>query len=200
METSVAIDWHAYNASAAARPARRMVSQAITAAGGDGSNRIAIEIGAGGGADAIEFARRGWHVHAYDVDDALTQRLVENERTTGRIDFHQVDASTVETFPEADVVYSAYTLPMLGYEGLQTIWPRLVSSLKVGGVMAVDLYGEDDTWASRDDIATLSAQQIGEMFRGFRVLDRDVRNEDGRSYNANKKHWHVISTLARRLG
>jgi hypothetical protein len=38
------------------------------------------------------------------------------------------------------------------------------------------------------------------MFKGFAVLDRDVRNEDGRSYQSDKKHWHVITTLARRLG
>jgi trans-aconitate methyltransferase len=177
-----------------------MVSRAIAAAGGDTPGRVAIEIGAGGGADAIEFARHGWTVHAYDIDDTLTQRLVENERTTGRINFHHVDAATVETFPRADVVYSAYSLPMLGVDGLREIWPRLVTALKPGGVIAVDLFGEDDSFAGRDDIATLTAQQIGEMFKGFAVLDRDVRNEDGRSYQSDKKHWHVITTLARRLG
>jgi trans-aconitate methyltransferase len=199
MDTPVLVDWHAYNASAAARPARRLVPRAIAAAGGDAGHHVAIEIGAGGGADAIEFARHGWTVHAYDTDDTLTQRLVENERTTGRIQFHHVDAATVETFPAADVVYAGYALPMLGPDGLAATWPRLVAALKIGGVMAVDLFGDDDTWAERDDIATLSAQQIGEMFRGFRVLDREVRNEDGRSYQSDKKHWHVITTLARRL-
>jgi hypothetical protein len=89
---------------------------------------------------------------------------------------------------------------MLGVDGLREIWPRLVTALKPGGVIAVDLFGEDDSFAGRDDIATLTAQQIGEMFKGFAVLDRDVRNEDGRSYQSDKKHWHVITTLARRLG
>lgn len=199
MDTAPTIDWHAYNASAAARPARRVVTQAVHAAGGDGPGKVAIDIGAGGGADALEFARRGLTVHAYDTDDTLTQRLVENERMTGRINFHHMDARDVEQFPAADIVYSAYALPMLGPDGLREIWPKLTGALKIGGVIAVDLFGESDSWAEREDIATLSAQEIGEMFRGFRVLDREVRNEDGRSYSSAKKHWHVISTLARRL-
>lgn len=199
MDSDAPVDWHPYNRAASARPARRLVAQAIAAAPGEGPGRVAIEIGAGGGSDALEFARRGWTVHAYDIDDTLASRLVENERLPGEVVLHHVDASTVEEFPQAAVIYSAYSLPMLGPDGLERIWPRLLAALERRGVLAVDLFGENDSWGGRPDIATLSAQRIGEMFRGFQILDRSIRDEDGRTFSGDRKHWHVISTLARRL-
>ncbi|MFC0674175.1 class I SAM-dependent methyltransferase [Brachybacterium hainanense] len=197
MNTLATLDWAAYNASAAGRPARRIVARAILAAGGDGSGKVALDIGAGAGADSLEFARRGWTVHAYDTDETLSHRLVENRRMSGEVVFHHADASAEEAFPTADVIYSSDALPMLGPEGLARTWPRLVEALRPGGVMAVDLFGEEDTWAERPDVATLSTAQIEEMFSRFQVLDRQVRNEDGRFWDG-KKHWHVITILARK--
>lgn len=196
MQTAPDMDWHAYNASAAGRPARRLVAKAILAAGG-GQGRTVLEIGAGGGADALEFARHGWMVHAYDSDDTLTARLVENTRMSGHVQFHHGDAAQVETFPEADVVYAAYSLPMLGAD-LPAVWARLRAALKPGGVVAVDLFGDRDTWAGQDDVATVTQSELASMFEDLVILEQNVRDEDGRSFRDDKKHWHVISTLARR--
>lgn len=194
--TAPGIDWAQYNLAAAGRPARRMVSQAIAAAGGDSSGRVALDLGAGGGADTLEFARQGWTVHAYDSDDTLTARLVDEQRLDGTVHFHLGDMARVDPFPVADVIYSAYALPMLGKK-LPAVWRRLRAALRPGGVMAVDLFGDRDTWADRDDIATLSESKLDAMFDGLTVHDRSVRDEPGRAFASDgRKHWHVISTLA----
>ncbi|MGY5763715.1 class I SAM-dependent methyltransferase [Brachybacterium sp. DNPG3] len=198
MDTAEKVDWAALNTSAAGRPARRLVARAIAAAGGDRSAGTVIELGAGSGADSLQFARRGWTVHAYDADDTLAARLVENERMTGAVHFHHTDITAVEEFPAASIVYSTYTLGLLGPEGLAATWPKLVSALPRGGIMAVDVFGTNDTWAERPDVAALDSAQIDAMFRGFQVIDRSVRDEDGR-FLADKKHWHVITTLARKI-
>lgn len=199
MDTAEKVDWATLNVHAAGRPARRLVSKAITAAGGDRARGVVLDIGAGAGADSLQFARRGWTVHAYDADDTLASRLVENERMSGSVQFHHTDITDVEQFPAAQIVYSTYTLGLLGRDGLAATWPRLVKALPRGGVMAVDMFGVNDSWADRGDIATFSYEEIDEMFRGFHVIDRSVRDEDGR-FLADKKHWHVITTLARKLG
>lgn len=198
METAEKVDWAALNAHAAGRPARRLVAKAISAAGGDRDGGVVLDIGAGAGADSLQFARRGWTVHAYDSDDTLAARLVENERMTGSVHFHHTDITTVETFPAAHIVYSTYTLGLLGPDGLAHIWPKMVAALPRGGVLAVDLFGPHDSWADRPDIATLGLEEIDRMFRGFHITDRSVRDEDGRFLN-ERKHWHVITTLARKL-
>src|SRR5699024_10491898 len=102
------------------------------------------------------------------------------------------------TLFRARIVYSTYTLGLLGPDALAEIWPKLVASLPRGGVMAVDMFGTNDTWADRPDIATLPVEEIDAMFRGFQIIDRSVRDEDGR-FLADRKHWHVITTLARKL-
>ncbi|MGO2048532.1 MAG: class I SAM-dependent methyltransferase, partial [Brachybacterium tyrofermentans] len=113
--------------------------------------------------------------------------------------FHHVDIGDVDEFPTAQIVYSTYTLGLLGRDALASTWTKLVAALPRGGVMAVDLFGTNDTWADRPDIATLPLHEIDAMFRGFQIIDRTVRDEDGR-FLADKKHWHVITTLARKLG
>ncbi len=191
------IDWHAYNVSAAGRPARRQVSRVIAAAGGDGPGRTVLEIGAGGGADALEFARHGWTVYAYDTDDTLASRLVENTRMPGTVYFRHGDVAEVADFPAVDAVFAAYSLPMLG-DALPTVWERLRAAVKPGGVIAVDLFGDKDTWVENEEIATLSLEQIDAMFEGLHIVRREVRDEDGRSFDGEKKHWHVHSVMARR--
>ena len=198
MKTAEKVDWAALNAHAAGRPARRLVAKAITAAGGDRRAGTVLDIGAGAGADSLQFARRGWTVHAYDSDDTLAARLVENERMTGSVQFHHTDIAAVPVFPASKIVYSTYTLSLLGPEALPDVWAKLVAALPRGGVMAVDFFGTNDTWAERDDVATLRLEEIDRMFSGFQVIDRSVRDEDGR-FLADKKHWHVITTLARKL-
>ncbi|MCT2262629.1 class I SAM-dependent methyltransferase [Brachybacterium muris] len=198
METAEKVDWATLNVHAAGRPARRLVSKAIAAAGGDRAAGVVLDLGAGAGADSLQFARRGWTVHAYDADDTIAARLVENERMSGSVQFHHTDITDVDAFPRAQIVYSTYTLGLLGPEGLAATWPKLVDALPRGGVMAVDVFGTNDSWADRPDIATLSMPEIDAMFRGFQIIDRSVRDEDGR-FLADKKHWHVITTLARKL-
>ena len=174
------------------------MAKAIAAAGGDRQGGVVLDIGAGAGADSLQFARRGWTVHAYDSDDTLAARLVENERMPGSVQFHHTDITDVTEFPSAQIVYSTYTLGLLGPEALPEVWQKLVAALPRGGVAAVDFFGTNDTWAERPDVATLPLEQIDAMFRDFQVIDRAVRDEDGR-FLADKKHWHVITTLARKL-
>src|SRR5699024_1355834 len=101
-------------------------------------------------------------------------------------------------FPAAQIVYSTYTLGLLGPEALPEVWQKLVASLPRGGVMAVDFFGTNDSWAERPDVATLPLEEIDAMFRDFQVIDRSVRHEHGR-FLADKTHWHVMTTLARKL-
>src|SRR5699024_141117 len=125
-------------------------------------------------------------------------RLVENERVTGLVQFHHTDIAAVPVFPAAETVYSTYTLGPLGPEALPAVWQKLVGSLARGGVMAAAVFGTNDTRAARDDGAPLPLERLGALFRDFQVIDRSVRDEDGR-FLADKKHWHVITTLARKL-
>src|SRR5690625_5283767 len=139
-----------------------------------------------------------WSGHALVLHQPGGEGVVGVVGMSGSVEFHHTDLTEVERFPAARIVYSTYTLGLLGPDALAEIWPKLVASLPRGGVMAVDMFGTNDTWADRPDIATLPVEEIDAMFRGFQIIDRSVRDEDGR-FLADRKHWHVITTLARKL-
>lgn len=197
MTSAPEVDWHAFNTSAAGRPARRLVSTAISAIGAvTGAGRSVLDLGAGGGSDALEFARRGFTVFAYDSDDTIASRLVENSRMDGTVYFRHGDIAEVEAFPAADIIYSGYALPLLG-DALPAVWEKLRAALKPGGVVVVDLFGEHDTWAGDDSVATFTGAEIDAMLEGMRIVQREIRDEDGRDFADGKKHWHVHTLVAR---
>lgn len=199
MTSAPVVDWHAYNVAAAGRPARRLVSTAISASGATtGTGRIVLDLGAGGGSDALEFARRGFSVFAYDSDDTIASRLVENTRMDGTVFFRHGDITEVEVFPAADIIYAGYALPLLG-DAFGAVWEKLRAALKPGGVIAVDLFGEHDTWALDDSIATFTSAEIDRMLEGTRIVQREIRDEDGRGFADGKKHWHVHTLVARSM-
>ena len=71
----------ALNAHAAGRPARRLVGKAISAAGGDRRPGVVLDLGAGAGADSLQFARRGWQrIHSEGGPTVLAAWM-----TAGRI-------------------------------------------------------------------------------------------------------------------
>ena len=134
-------------------------------------------------------------MHAYDTDDTIAGRLVENERMSGTVDFHHVDIAEVDEFPTAKIVYSTYTLGLLGHRrpgtNLDESWWRRYTSPRRGDGHGPVRY-QRHLGRLVPTSPTLPLHEIDAMFRGFQIIDRTVRDEDGR-FLADKKHWHVIT-------
>jgi hypothetical protein len=70
--------------------------------------------------------------------------------------------------------------------------------LRPGGWLAVDLFGDRDTWSDDDGITTLTRDEVDRLLAGWHVVEIDEEEVEGRTFSGTDKHWHVFHVLARR--
>jgi tellurite methyltransferase len=168
--------------------------------GSVGAGRQAIDVGSGGGADALNMLSRGWRVFALDAEPS-SRRLLE-ERTPLHVrdqleistgSFHSAD------LPPADLAYAQFSLPFAGADFEASIRSAL-ASVTQGGAFVGQFFGKIDDWASDPQVASVDRAWIEKMFREFEDLDIDERELDGPYGTENgTKHWHFFHIRARRL-
>ncbi|MFG0251484.1 MAG: class I SAM-dependent methyltransferase, partial [Phycisphaerales bacterium JB038] len=105
-------------------------------------------------------------------------------------------------FPESyDAVYSGFSLPFCPESEFEDIWWRLRDSLKPGGVLAFQLFGDRDGWANcpehADDACFHSRAQVERFLEGTERLFDDEVEKDGHTALGEAKYWHVFHLIVR---
>lgn len=184
-------DFGAYNAAQQGRPVRPLARSALAAAG-PGEGRQAVELGSGLGIEARFLAGHGWQVLALDQDRAATAALAGEPGISARV----ADLAAPGELPPHDLLLSCATLSFVRREDFPALWSAIRASLRPGGVLAVDLFGDRDDWAGGDG-TFLTAAEVDELLAGFTVLEREESERDGQAFSG-PKHWHVHRVVARR--
>jgi len=197
-------DWAAYYAKTGERPPRDTLLFALDrfdAEEGDNRQRLAVDLGAGGGRDAVEMLRRGWRVLAIDAapESAVAIRGradlppdVQLETQTAR--FEDAD------WPACDLVNSSFALPICAPDDFPGVWARIVNSLKPGGRFAGQFYGDRDSWAGhRDNVTFHSRAELDARLAGLEVEMLEEEEDDSTTPRGETKHWHIFHIVARKL-
>lgn len=193
-------DFSAYNQAQRGRPVRPLARRAVDAARAVPARdrpapAVAVELGSGAGIEARFLADSGFRVHALDADASVEPQLVELAESHG-ITAVIADLETLTALPAADLVLSCATLPFVRREAFEPLWTLIRGSLRPGGVLAVDLFGEKDDWAGTEG-TYLTRAEIDALLDGLEVLELTEEERDGRSF-AGPKHWHTVQVIARR--
>ena len=167
--------------------------------GNIGEDRLAIDVGTGGGADARGLLSRGWRVVALDAEPA-SRRLLEERTPASARDrleivigsFHRV------VLPPADLVYAQFSLPFAGTDFEASV-RNVLASVVPGGAFVGQLFGADDDWAPDPHVASVDRRWIEQTFSEFSEVEIDERDHEG-SYGTRgeTKHWHFFHIRARR--
>ncbi len=141
-------------------------------------------------------AGKGLKVVANDLEteaiEILRARLTEDTS----VRFTQGSFDEIE-WPEFDVVVAAFSLFFLPPKRFQRFWPRLVASVRPGGLFAGQLLGIHDDWAARG-YTVLSRSEVETLFAPFDLLHFEEVERDGETAMRDPKHWHVFHIVARR--
>lgn len=138
--------WAAYNAGQRGRAVRPLLTQVLGLAG-NGHDRVAIDIGCGAGVETLALLSAGWSVHAVDSDAGSLAGLRAGcaEGAQPALHTQVADLNDLPDLPEADLVYAGYALPYTRPERFEAMWTTLLRSLRPGGWLAVNLFGDRDS-------------------------------------------------------
>jgi trans-aconitate methyltransferase len=188
--------WVRFNASQGDRPVRPLCHQAMQLH----APGTAIDLGCGSGRETRALLDAGWRVHAVDASPDTRAVVL---RTIGGIHSRlTLDASpfaALFSLPPADLIYAGYSLPYQSPESFQRVWALLRAALRPGGVLAVNLFGDHDSWAGEKGMTFLTEETARLLFDGLEIVTWDEEDADGPAFSG-PKHWHVFDVIARAPG
>ncbi|HKE70321.1 MAG TPA: methyltransferase domain-containing protein [Nocardioidaceae bacterium] len=188
-------DWDGYFEARSERPPRPLLVEAIGLFDRPGR---AVDLGAGGGVDTRVLLDRGWSVTAIDNSPDAVRRLNALAAADGRLDVRRADLADDLGLEPVDLIHAGFSLPFCRPDRFDALWHQLEAALPSGGVLAAQLFGDQDTWAGEyDDMTFHTRAEVDDLFRDWDVLSLEVADHDGSSY-VGPKHWHVFHVLARR--
>jgi trans-aconitate methyltransferase len=188
--------WAGYYRWNADRPVRELCRRAIAVYGAVDGGAVAVDLGCGSGQETRALLDAGFTVTAFDMTAAAIG-IVSAYPEAGRALTPVLSAMQDAQLPSADLVYSGYTLPFCPPEHFDRVWASVTGSLRPGGVLAVDLFGDRDEWAGEDGMTFVDRGRVDELCDGLDVVELTEVDEEGRAY-AGPKHWHRFELIARR--
>ncbi|MCD6639467.1 MAG: class I SAM-dependent methyltransferase [Nocardioides sp.] len=187
-------DWADYNVAQSGRPPRRLVLDALQVAA-PGEGRTALELGCGIGVEARALADHGWRVHTFDRDASVVPSL-EALAKSRPIQHTTRPLEDLTSLPASDLTLACVSLPFVDSNAFAQLWRLILTALRPGGVLAVDLFGERDDWANGPG-TFLSRAQVERLLDPLQVLSLEEQDRDGLAF-AGPKHWHTFQVIARK--
>lgn len=192
--------WAAYYAKTGARPPRPTLLFALDQfdSSSGGADRLAVDLGSGGGRDVIEMLRRGWRVIAVDAEAAAATAMRGRDDLPADADLETCVSSFEDAvWPECDLVNSSFALPLCDPDAFGALWEKITDSLKKGGRFAGQFYGPRDSWAGRAGMTFHTRAEVEALLSGFEVEFFDEEENDSVTPRGEAKHWHVFHVVAR---
>lgn len=192
------LDWPEYYRITRMRPSRELFRAAVRLAGiHSNKTSMAIDIGSGAGVEALELLRQGWSVHAIDPQPAaitfLRSAIPSEHRDRCTTILGAIES---QRLPKADFIWAGASLPFLTNKAFASVWRRIVSSLKDGGIFAGDIFGSRHAWSKERSMNFHSSREVKAILSPLRI-DYLV-SEEGHRMTAmdGVLHWHAFGVIA----
>jgi hypothetical protein len=137
----------------------------------------------------------GWRVVAVDADATVPARLRDLVR--GGLVKVVVEDLRTAALPPAALVHSSCALPFVPPEDFPSVWARVRGCLLPGGWLAVDLFGERDSWRGTTPLTFHTRSEVDGLLDGLEAVAVDEEEWDGTAFGGEPKHWHVLHVVAR---
>lgn len=188
-------DWSDYYAATLEKPLHPMYDQLDRWAPRTGR---ALELGCGVGHGVLWWLERGLEVDAVDAESEALELLRQRLSTGAPVNLRRSTFQDL-TLPGStyDAIVAGFSLFFLPPEDFRTFWPRMLASLKPGGIFMGQLLGVNDDWKDRG--FTLHDRVAVERdLENLETLYFEEAERDGETAVGTSKHWHVFHIVARK--
>ena len=194
--------WDSFNAAQVQRAPRGLAVRAVQVLSeqvAPGAVIHVVDIGAGAGVETRLFLEQGWQVLAFDSAET-SRELITNRagELASELHFVQADFADISNLPPAGLIYSGFALPFASPTVFKNLWVHLIVTLKPGGLLAINFFGDVDEWAQADKSFTFfSRSQVDTLLSGFEVLYL-LEEEGEKPAFEGTKYWHTFDVIARK--
>lgn len=193
MASADPMDWPRYFASTRDKPLHPLYRQLDPLLPPHG---LALELGCGHGHGVLHLLDRGLRVIAVDLREEPLQELRSRLPAEAEVRIIQDDITHVD-LPENDLSVLGFALFFLSPDQLHEFWPRLVASIKPGGLFMGQFLGVNDDWASWG-YTTHSCEEVLSLLSPFELLHFEEVERDGATSWEEPKHWHIFHVIGRK--
>ena len=166
----------------------------------DNSIKEVIDLGCGTGIDTIPLIKRGYKVLAIDKEDR--EKIIKenlNGRELERFTFKKEKFEEID-LPNTDLIVSNFALSFCPEECFDVFWKKIVTSIRTGGYIVGNIFGEKDEWNTNGTNMTfLDRKNVLNKLTEFEVLRLYEKEFDGKTMVGKLKHWHIFYFIAKKI-
>lgn len=159
----------------------------------------ALDIGSGPLVETKFLLEKGWFVDAVDKDPESA--LIANKIKSEKFSFFHTDVANFNFKKEEyDLIVSLLALPFINSNNFNSIFSKILYSLKSGGYLCISLFGDRDGWATvRDTMSFFTREEVESMFSSLKIL-RFIEDDDvAPTVSGEAKEWHIYTIIAKKL-
>jgi len=195
----VMADWEEFVEATKGRNPIPLLIKAVELLGGVRGE--ALDLGCGAGVDAKYLAEKGFQVTAIDIHASAVEKT---KAVCAGLPVTVVQADVVEfgIAPGAyNLVMAWNTLPFLSKEDAGRVLVKIQNGLRTGGLLVFGVFGPEDDWAKKDHpkMSFWTEEELRELLSEMEFVELIETKQEGPSAVGEKKFWHKIQSIARKL-
>lgn len=167
---------------------------------------IAYDLGCGAGNQAIYLLENGWKVIAVDkeVDVFNKKRQELKKELQDNLEIVKMSFENLKLEEKSDLIIAINSLPFCSPDKFEEMWKNIDNSLKIGGRIAVTLFGVNDDFNKENSGMTFfNKDEIYKLLENFEIEGKtgDIieKEFDGKMVNGNNHHWHKYIIVAKKI-
>ncbi|MGD9591496.1 MAG: class I SAM-dependent methyltransferase [Candidatus Berkiella sp.] len=178
-------------------PPEEFVVMGLSKIPGNGTNKVALDLGSSIGRETKLLLQKGYHVIAVDNNARALQFMksqsgiskYKSNLKTVNASFENLD---FKKLPKSDLVISSFALPFVPKSQFNRVWQELTASIKPGGHIIVNLFDPIYQFYSNNNEMTFHTKsQAQALFHNFTIIEFKAMRSDPLK-PGSKNHYYVI--------
>ena len=187
--------WNNYVEQTKAKPPRPLLIEALQYVT---HKSEALDVGSGALNDSKFLLQEGF-AHVTAVDQTSIAQEIAVLLPKDRFEYKISKIEDMNLLSESyDFINAQLSLPFINPEVFKETFQKLISSLKKGGVINGQFFGNRDGWNYNEDMTFLTIEEARELLSELNLISFEEKEAPGVTAAGNIKQWHIFDFIAKK--